>query len=741
MYEANPFDAPAEENLSVYGIIAEIDESEDILEPIKQSESECEILLNYFNPIRYLDRWKFVPRGNVIEDFTNETFLTKVGVDLIEGYNSDQKSMTHWSEMVEFGMNLILPATHGRSEPWDNAANFKSPELLIASNKFGDRTVTELLQKDDLVKTKIYGKKTEEKDNKAERISTYMNYKIDEEIEDWRDEQEKVIYTLPYAGTVFKKTYFDSHLGRVASDRISYPNFTVDRYCTSLSELRRFSEDFEFSKNKITERMRSGSWRKIELSTSSDSAASDEGPTDHYHIFIEQQGFYDMDGDGYEEPYTFVIHKDTNQIVRIFPRFTPHDVIVRLKDDHRTPETTLATIYEKSLAEPEVQVMPNGNEMQLPTETIDFNDYEIVRIKPIQNLTMYGFLNDPEGGFLCVGYCYLLAALIQILNATTNQLLDAGTLANLSGGFLAKGFRAKMGDMRVKPGSFVQTGLSASELQSGIYPFPLKEPSQTLLNLREMTKGETKELAASADLKGALSANAPAATTLALVQEQQQSVGAIILRFYRSMSKELKKIFYLECEYADPQEYKEIVEDQEADFYRDFNIKISQISPNANPDFSSKMQRLQLAQAAISPLQILAMIPGINVRPIITAYYKALGASYSDEIAPELPPEQLLQKLLAENPQLQELIMQAQQRQALLDKAQAEEMEIAKQRAGINFNAEMLIKEQEARKIAAEVDLKKAETYLKDEQEKKVAAERLKILEEAKTESMTNRNM
>ena len=40
------------------------------------------------------------------------------------------------------------------------------------------------------------------------------------------------------------------------------------------------------------------------------------------------------------------------------------------------------------------------------------------------------------------------------INTTTNQLIDAGTLANLQGGHLAKGFRKNMGPMKIRPGEY-----------------------------------------------------------------------------------------------------------------------------------------------------------------------------------------------------------------------------------------------------------------------------------------------
>jgi chaperonin GroES len=690
-------DTPEGEDLSAIGEFIVIEDS------IESPDDEviktgCELLMSYFNPINFEGRIKYVPRGNITDKF-DDNLLKKAGVDLIAAYETDADSMSDWNKLVNLGLKLVEQEPNGRSDPWDGASNFKSPLLQQSALEFSDRTSTELLIKDELVKTQIYGKKTDEKEAIADRLSIYLNYKLDAEMEEWRDEQEKLIYALPYCGTMFKKVYFDPMEGRITSKLISFPNFAVDNQCSSFHRLRRFSDDFELSKSEIVSRMRSNVWRDIELNYSEED--SNEAPNDKYQVFIEMNAYYDLDQDGYEEPYTFFIHKESNEIVRIIPRFSPHKAMVRLKDKPEIKEITLSQASESNL-----------------------DDYEVVRIKANNDVVMYGFLHDPDGGLLNKGYCHLLASLTQAINATTNQLLDAGTLANLQGGFMAKNSRIKAGDLRMKPGSYQQTGISAADLQDSFLPYQFKEPSQTLVGLRGIVKEEAMQLASSADLKGALSQNAPAATTLAMMQQAQQGMGAILLRVYRSMSCEFKKMFYLEAEYGDPKEYAEIVEDDQADFYKDFDIKISKICPNANPDFSSKVQRLQAAQAAMSQVQVLFQIPGVNVKPIVREYYKALGTNYSDEVAPPEAPQEILQKLLMENPDLQAMIMDEKQRQDMILKAQLEADQLQKQRDEVSFGLEMAIKKQEERKIAAEVRAKNADVVL--------------TLEKAETEQVAN---
>jgi hypothetical protein len=236
-----------------------------------------------------------------------------------------------------------------------------------------------------------------------------------------------------------------------------------------------------------------------------------------------------------------------------------------------------------------------------------------------------------------------------------------------------------MGDSAFKPGQWKQTGISAQDLRNGIVPLPVKEPSQTLFTLMQFMISSSQELSASADLTQALGANAPATTTLALVQEQQQSAGAIILRIYRAMTSEFKKLFVLNSKFLDPQDYQEVLDDPEANFETDFDLRRMNITPVANPEISSKIQRIQQAQAELSQVELVASVGG-NARVIVKNFYESIGAQNVDEIFPEEDPQQQLQRLLSENPDLVELISGEAERLDLLAAAQADAAEREQER-------------------------------------------------------------
>lgn len=640
----------------------------------------------------------FVPNPNIAGMFDNDT-LMRVGRQVKEGYEADLDSMTDWSELVDFGLELAKQETNARSEPWDGAANFKSPELMKASLKFSDRASTELLRGYEILKTKVIGADpNNQKFDRGERVSEFQNYQLNVEMEGWRDEHEKLIYDIPYTGTVFKKTFFDAQLGRPDSKLIVYPNFAVNQDAESISRLRRFSEIHEFSANEVIERQRQGLWLSdapIDLGAREDEGSS-ESESDKITSFIEQQGFFDLDNDGYEEPYTFVIQESTGVVVRIMPRFEPKDVLIKDPASFR-----VGTLQDLIVLD------------ELSDED---SSREIVRIEAESNITKYGFLRDPQGGFLDVGYTHLLSALVSGINTTTNQLVDAGTLSNLQGGWLAKGFRRKMGSSSFKPGEWKQTGISAIDLQNGVKPLPFKEPSPTLFQLMQFMIANAQDLAASTDLKVSLGTNSPVGTTLALIDEQMQGTGAIVKRIYRAMSSEFKKLYRLNSKFVDPSQYQEVLDDPNADFAQDFNIRGMDIVPVANPEVATKTQRVIMAQAELSQIQNI-LFAGGDVRPLIKNFFEIIGSNIVDEVFPEETPDQILQRLLSENPDLQALITGEQERLDLIAAAQAD----AVQREQARKDAELFSK----------ISKEESETELNE-------AKIIKTLEEAESEDLNN---
>ena len=646
---------------------------------------------------------------DILEEEGGEQRLMLIGREVKEGYGADWDSMADWRDDIDKGLELIKPATGPRDEPWQGAANFKTPLLMEARLKFGDRAGEELLGNDQLVKAKVIGKDPDdEKADRVERIEAVMNWQLTVENDSWVEEQDKLLYNLADQGAIFKKTSFDPALGHNVSEVITYPNFAINQDTKTLDTALRFTHSVLKTPNQIQSMINSGVWLEdtgIEFGAIDTDKDITEAVNDKLTQFYEQQTFLDLDDDGIDEPYIVTVHASSGTVMRIKAQFALDDIFVR---DNEGLTTTVDLLIDR---DDEGNPIIDDDEIQL----IDPDkDRTIIKITREKNLTNYSFLTNPQGEFLSVGYFHILGSYAQGINTTTNQLLDAGTLANLPTGWLAKGFRKKMGDTKLIPGSLNQTNLSAQDLQTGILMNTFREPSQTLMALNNQMTLEAQRLSSTTDLGSVLGQNTPAATALGVIQDQQQATDAIILRIYRSMTREFSIWFRLNAKFMDPQQYTTLLDDEEADPLSDFSSQDMGIVPAANPRNSSKPQRIQKAHAQMSILPQIRETGG-DPKPVIKAFLEAVGSENVDQIYPELTPEQLQ----AQQEEQKRVQAMEEQLRFLPVKAQADIGEAEKLKAQVNLldaETKRMKQQTDSELTEAKVINTEADTFLKAEQ-------------------------
>lgn len=565
-----------------------------------------------------------------------ENALRLIGQDVVEGYGVDWDSMADWREDIDKGLDLIKPATGPRDEPWQGAANFKTPILMEARVKFGDRASEELLGTGELVSAKVVGEDPQgEKGDRIERVEGVMNWQLTVESDSWVEEHDKLLYNLSCQGEIFKKTYFDPSIGHNVSDVITYPNFAINQATKTLDTAPRFTHRIFKFPRQITELEAAEVWRKdtgIEHGAKASEDNVEETKDDKRTEFYEQQTYLDLDDDGYDEPYIVTVHASTGTVMRIKAQYGLDDIYVM------NIKTGITLTADKL-----VETDEDGNAIEDKSGNIvmlaDVKDWRIIKITRDKNLTAYDFLTNPQDEFLSVGYFHVLGSYAQGINSTTNQLLDSGTLANLQGGWLAKGFRKRMGDVKAAPSQWHQTNLSAQDLKTGIMPHQYKEPSPTLHALNKDMNGEAQRLAATTDLGAKIGPNTPATTVLSMVHESQEAVGAIILRVYRAMTREFRIWYKLDSKYMDPIQYQTLTDNPEADPMMDFNTQDMDIQPSANPRNNSKIQRIQKAEASMAVVDQVVSVGG-NPQPIVAGYLESIGNDDLEEIFPTMTPEQ-----------------------------------------------------------------------------------------------------
>jgi len=517
---------------------------------------------------------KILESSNLAADLSDDK-LIEIGKDVVSGYETDLDSRKPWEKDLKNWTELALQVASDKTYPWPNAANIKYPLLATAAMQFAARAYPTLIPSNGkVVKCKVIGSDpTGEKTMRAFRVSTHMSYQVMEQMDGWEEDMDKLLIALPISGTCFKKTYWDSSKQQNCSKLVLPKSLVVNYWTRCLEDAERITEVFYLSKRKVKERQNLGIFIDVELGdpqTPADDVttsinrsfqlANDFDETTPYTI-LEQHTYLDLDEDGYAEPYVVTVEAESNKVLRIVPRFSESDVLM---DDKQN----------------------------------------VVSIEAIQYYTKYGFIPNPDGGFYDIGFGRLLGPLNNSANTIINQLVDAGSLSNLQAGFIGKGLRIKMGETRFQPGEWKAVNAVGDDLKKQIFPLPVREPSQVLFNLLDLLLKSGKELASVAEIfVGKMPGqNTPATTTMASIEQGMKVFTAVYKRVYRSLTSEFRKIYKLNQQYMNPEEYISILDNPIPQ--EDYKGPEDDIIPGADPSAVSSQEKQQKVQAVMQLLNL-----------------------------------------------------------------------------------------------------------------------------------------
>ena len=538
--------------------------------------------------------------------------LDKIGQLVCEEYRQDLASRSDWEKRYEQSLKLASQTVEAKTFPWKGAANIKFPLLTTACVQFSARAYPALIPGKNIVNCRVTGFDEDgRKMRRADRISRHMSYQILEEMEEWEEDMDRMLIMLPITGTEFKKTYFDPSLGRNVSTHVLAKDLVVNYWAKSLETASRKTHHLWYTPNEFKERVNREVFLDVKigyaqtdsgnLRTVSDTIQGLNPPSDDEdapHLFLEQHRWYDLDEDGYKEPYIVTVHKDTEKVVRIATRFD-EEGITRQKG-------------------------------------------KILSIKPVEYFTKYSFIPSLDGGFYDFGWGLLLGPINEAANSTINQLLDSGTLSNMQSGFLARGIRVRGGNTSFQLGEWKTVDSTGDDLRKGIVPLPSREPSQTLFQLLGMMVESGEKLSNLTDILMGQNPgqNQPATTTMAVIEQGLKVFTAVYKRLYRSLKKEYQKIYRLNRIFLDEKEYFNVIDpnkNQMGEILRsDYKGDPTDVQPSADPNIVSEAQKIARAEALVASLQ-----NGSPINPIEVwkRYYEAIGVQdYESLIPKELPP-------------------------------------------------------------------------------------------------------
>jgi len=532
-----------------------------------------------------------------LAEFMTEGELQELSGDLIGLFDADIGARKEWVDTYVEGIKLLGLKTEERIEPWEGACGVFHPMLTESVVRFQSEAIMESFPARGPVRTQIIGKETPEAKNAAVRVEEDMNYKLTDEMAEYRPEHEKLLWALPLAGSAFKKVYYDPSLGRQVAMFIPAEEMVVPYGAASIESADRITHVMRKTKNELKKLQVSGFYRDVELGDPQlvlddieKKKAEENGYTGNMddrfrvlemHINYDMPGFEDTNKEGELTgiglPYVITIEKGTGTILSIRRNWYEEDPL-KLKRNH-------------------------------------FVHYQYI----------------PGFGFYGYGLIHLIGGYARSATSIIRQLVDAGTLANLPGGLKSRGLRVKGDDTPIAPGEFRDVDVPSGSIKDNILPLPYKEPSQTLFALLNQIITEGRAFATAGDNKiSDMGANAPVGTTLAILERTLKVMSAVQARVHYAMKSEFKLLKHIIADYT-PEEYDYEPEEGSPKAKKSDYDSVD-IIPVSDPNAATMAQKIVQYQAV---LQLAQSAPQLYNLPLLhRQMVEVLGVKNANKLIP-----------------------------------------------------------------------------------------------------------
>jgi hypothetical protein len=514
-----------------------------------------------------------------LAEYISEQTLQTLASELTSDFDDDVSSRKDWMQTYVDGLELLGMKIEERTEPWEGACGVYHPLLSEALVKFQSETMMETFPAAGPVKIEIIGRETPEKKDAAERVKEDMNYQLTDVMKEYRPEHERMLWGLGLSGNAFKKVYYDPSLERQASIFVPAEDIVVPYGASNIETSERVTHVMRKTKNELIKLQVAGFYRDIDLGDPVNvmdevekkiaekmgfrATTDDRFKILEMHVNLDLPGYEHKDDDGKVTgialPYVVTIEKGTNNVLAIRRNWEPTD------DTHAKRN----------------------------------------------HFVHYGYI--PGFGFYCFGLIHLIGAFAKSGTSILRQLVDAGTLSNLPGGFKTRGLRVKGDDTPIAPGEFRDVDVPSGTMRDNILPLPYKEPSQTLFALMNQIIDEGRRFAAAADMKVSdMSANSPVGTTLAILERTLKVMSAVQARIHYAMKQEFRLLKKIIADYT-PDEYTyEPTEGSRRAKKSDYDQV--NVIPVSDPNAATMSQKVVQYQAA---LQLAQTAPQLYDLPLL----------------------------------------------------------------------------------------------------------------------------
>ena len=595
--ERNPFDMIPEAETNVIAMVPE--EQSNV--SIEIDPSDGGVIVDFSSESVEMEASEEVSEwyGDLSEDLDEED-LQGISADVIENYNADKDSRGEWESMFERGFDLLGLKLEEGSEPFQGACTAVHPLLIESAVKFQSKATQELFPSGGPVKANILGAATPEKEMQANRVQNFMNYQLTEQMPEYFDEFERMLFHLPLIGSAFKKIYYSSTFKRPVSEFIPIDQFYVSYYATDLRNADRYTHVIYKSPVELQQDIRAGVYKDVDLPSPSQLSSSGFATkidnilgispsydSDPQYVLLEQHCYLELEEEGVACPYIVTVEEQSRQVLSIRRNYEQDD--------------------------------PNKEKRS------HFVHYRFV----------------PGFGFYGLGLIHFLGNLTMSATAAMRSLIDAGQFANLPGGFKAKGVRMVGDNEPIAPGEFKEVEATGIDLSRAIVPLPYKEPSSTLFQMLGFVTAAGQKFADSTEQVISDAASyGPVGTTMALLEASSKFFSAIHKRLHKSQRDEFRILAQIDHDYL-PNEYPYEVPFEDRNIFKaDFDGRVD-IVPVSDPNIPSNAHRMMLANMALQMAQ--QSPPGMfNIEELNRTILNAANMPNLEQILPpKIEPQPL----------------------------------------------------------------------------------------------------
>lgn len=505
--------------------------------------------------------------GENLAEMLDEGMLLELAGELLGDFEDDCSSRKEWIQTYVDGLELLGMKVEDRSEPWPGACGVYHPLLSEALVKFQAETMMETFPSQGPVKTQIIGEETREARDAASRVQNNMNYELTERMNEYRPEHERMLWGLGLSGNAFKKVYFDPALDRQTAMYIPAEDVVVPYGASNLETAERVTHVMRKTPNELKKLQQTDFYRDVDLPEPVDTLDEVE------KAIAEKMGFRASSDDRYK---LLEMHVD-----------------LLIEDDQYRDEEE-----DGDIALPYVVTIDKATETVLSIRR-NWNSDDKKKAKR-NHFVHYSYV--PGFGFYAFGLIHLVGAFAKSGTSLIRQLVDAGTLSNLPGGFKTKGLRVKGDDTPIGPAEWRDVDVASGSMRDNIMPLPYKEPSQVLYSLLNTIVEEGRRFAAAGDMKiSDMSSQAPVGTTLAILERTLKIMSAVQARVHYAMKQEFKLLKEIIRDYTSPS-YSYTPQTGSRSAKRE-DYDLVQVIPVSDPNAATMAQKIVQYQAVIQLAQ------------------------------------------------------------------------------------------------------------------------------------------